>query len=291
MISTRARYSGWILIMIGSCVALHAASAQAWDSRTHELITRLAIDALPPGTLKASFERDSAQLEEFSIEPDTVLRPLYGKAEGYRHYIDLEEFGDDPFAHLNPDKRAMDQSVGNETLQRSGILPWAIEDEASKTASAWRSGDCGEAIRHAGYLAHYIGDASQPLHTTKFYDGLTGADRGMHARLEAAVDHRVREIEAASRGKVHPQRIDSVWAAVMAELQQSHPLIQQVVDADRATHAETGNDRPAYTRALMAREQDMVVRQIDDAASVLASVWMYEWSQADAPAACSRAAP
>ena len=164
------------------------APAPAWDSRTHELIARLAIDALPPGPQRTLFEQNAMQLQQLAIAPDTVLRPLYGQAEGRRHYIDLEDFGADPFARLVPDEAAMQSQVGAELLQRSGILPWAIEDEASQAAAAWRRGDCEEALRHAGYLAHYIGDASQPLHTTRFYDGPDPSDRGMHARIEAAVD-------------------------------------------------------------------------------------------------------
>jgi hypothetical protein len=251
----------------------------------------MAIDALPPGPLRSVFDQASAQLQEYSIEPDTVLRPMYGESEGYRHYINLEYFGEDPFARLEPDQGSMERSVGAATLKRSGILPWAIEDEASKLASAWHSGNCSDALRHAGYLAHYIGDASQPLHTTKFYDGPTPADHGMHARLEGAVDHRVREIEAASRGVVHPQPIDSVWAPVIQELRKSYGLIAEVVANDHAALAASDDRRAAYTRILMAREQDMVVRQVDDAASVLSSVWEYEWKQAGMPVACSQAAP
>ena len=268
-------------------LAALAQPAWCWDSRTHQLITRLAIAALPATPLKTGFERNTAQLEEYSIEPDTVLKHMYGEAEAHRHYIDLEYFGADPFANLNPDFDMMERRFGIRTLDRSGVLPWAIEAEAAATAAAMRAGDCAGLLRHAGYLGHYVGDASQPLHTTRFYDGFTAEDRGMHARLEWSVDHRVNEIEALASAQVRLQPIVSVWTPVIAVLKESNALVQQVVTADRTARAEAGRSHAEYTRALMRIEQDMIVHQIADAASVLASIWIYEADQAGAPSVCS----
>lgn len=286
-----SRARRWRALVAGPAVMLITLSALArparcWDSRTHRLITRLAVTALPAIPLKTDFARNASLLEEYSTEPDSVLRPMYGEAEARRHYIDLEYFGDDPFANLQPDFGAMERRFGSRTLDRSGVLPWAIETEAAATAAALRAGDCAGLLRHAGYLAHYVGDASQPLHTTKFYDGLTADDRGMHARLESAVDHRIREIESAAPAQVRWQPIAAVWTPVVAELAEAHALVPRVVTADRTAHAEAGRRHAAYTQALMGIEQDMVVHQIAAAASVLASLWVYEDRQDGSPAVC-----
>jgi len=269
-------------------LAAFARPGWCWDSRTHQLITRLAIAALPAAPLKTGFERNTAQLEEYSIEPDTVLKAMYGEAEAHRHYIDLEYFGADPFANLNPDFVSMEQRFGVRTLDRSGVLPWAIEAEAAATAATLRAGDCAGLLRHAGYLAHYVGDTSQPLHTTRFFDCFIADDRGMPARLEWSVHSRVREIEALAPAQVRLQPLVSVWTPVIAELKESNALVQQVVTADRTARAEAGRSHAEYTRALMAIEQDMVVHQIADAASVLASIWIYEDQQAGAPSVCAQ---
>ena len=260
--------------------------ALAWDSRTHQLIVRLAIAALPPGALKTIFTSNMAQLEVHAIEPDTVLRPARGLAEGRRHYIDLENFGSDPFAQLRPDFATMERIYGPAMFDRSGTLPWAIEDEAASMAAAWRDGDCDAMLHHAGYLAHYVGDASQPLHSIKFYDGYTAADRGSHARLESSVDFRVREFESLDRDRVHPETITSVWTPVIDELKQAHPLVNQTIEADRLVR-ETSPRGPAYTAALMAREQDMIASQLVSGASTLASIWLFVWRQSGSPSTCS----
>lgn len=275
-----------MIAAIGLCAA--PTSAHAWDSRTHMLIARLAIDALPESPLKRVFETHAADLQDDAVAPDEVLRARYGKAEAIRHYIDLENFGADPFAALQPNFDAMIREYGADTLARSGTLPWTITATAQASEQAWRKGDCAEAILRSGYLAHYVGDASQPLHTTKFYDGLP-QDRGLHARLEGAADRSVREIEELARPQVHLVQIDSVWSSAIGELRQSNPLVSSMFDADRAARAETGAKRgDDFDRALMRRELPMIARQVAEASSVLASIWLYEWKQAGSPVACSR---
>lgn len=265
---------------------VRATPALCWDAQTHRLITRLAISASPTSPLKAHFVAEQVQLEEFSVEPDSVLRPMYGQAEGRRHYIDLENFGSDPFARLSPGFIMMEQKYGAALLDRSGTLPWAIEDEAQKMRATWQAGDCAEMLRHAGYLAHYVGDASQPLHTTRFYDGFTREDRGEHARLESTADSRVYELEELARNQAHAQQIDSVWNTVIPELRQSNALVGSVTSSDRAARLESGGNRSTYQAALMRSEESMIVRQIIDGATTLSSVWLFEWKQMGETSSC-----
>ena len=261
--------------------------AHAWDSRTHKLIARLAIDALPESPLKRTFATHAIDLQEDAVAPDEVLRPRYGREEAIRHYIDLENLGADPFTALQPDFSTMVREYGAETLSNSGTLPWTIATMAEEVQQAWRKGDCAQAIVRSGYLAHYVGDATQPLHTTKFYDGYP-QDRGMHARLEDAADHSVSDIAELARPQVHTQQIDSVWPLVIDELRHANGLIASTFAADRAARTETGTKHGHdFERSLMRREQPMIVRQVAEASSVLASLWLYEWKQAGSPAACS----
>ena len=252
------------------------------------LIARLAAGALPESPLKVMLEAHETELQEDAVAPDEVLRPRYGKAEGVHHYIDLENFGANPLAALKPDFAAMEREYGARTMRKSGTLPWTIEATAQEIQEAWRKGDCAQAILRSGYLAHYAGDATQPLHTTRYYDG-SPQDHGMHARLERAADRSEREIEQLARPQVHIEQIDSVWSAAVGELGHSNALLATVIDSDRAARAETGeNGGYDFNRALMRRELPMVAQQVAEAASAIASIWLYEWNQAGRPAACAR---
>ena len=249
------------------------------------LIARLAVGALPRSPLARTMTANEPLLEQDAVAPDFELKRLYGHSEEIRHYIDLEYFGPKPLAALDPDLAAMRRRYGERTLEHSGTLPWTITATASAVAAAWRAGDCAQVIRRSGLLAHYVGDASQPLHSTRYYDGYPG-DAGVHRRFEGAVDHDVREVEDAARPQVRAAKIDSVWAAEIAEIAAANALVPDVIRSDRAARAEAGGNSRSYDRALMRSEGAMITGQIASASSALASIWLYEWTQMGSPAAC-----
>lgn len=262
-----------------------SASALAWDHETHRLIARLALGALPPSPLRDFLDRNEAQLEYFAVEPDRIR----GRAEKRRHYIDLEMYGPHPFDALAPSRAAMERAWGRARFERNGTLPWTIESRAGELGRAWRSGDCARALKLSGYVAHYVGDASQPLHTTVHYDGYRDyyGDRGMHARFEGAVDRDAAAIAAVAPRQVRPVPITSVWNAVIEEIGAAHKLVGFVVTADRETRASSPLRSPEFGRRLIAIEQRMAASQVARASSVLAAIWLYEWERADRPASCA----
>jgi hypothetical protein len=259
--------------------------ARAWDSATHRAIARLAVEALPPSPLKTTLAQNESALELHAVEPDTVLKEEYGEAEKRRHYIDVEYFGNDPWPRLNPDINAMRRRFGSHTLDRAGTLPWTIESVSNDLESAWRQGDCADVIRLSGYLAHYIGDASQPLHSTMHYDGYEG-DRGVHARVEAAVDHSLGTLEPAASREVRIEEINDVWSPAIAEIRDANGLIGELIRDDRAARDQGDFRGGAYEDAMMREDAAMFERQIARASSVLASIWMYEWRRAGSPVSC-----
>jgi hypothetical protein len=270
-----------------SAALVFAPPASAWDSATHRAIARLAAEALPPSPLKATLLHNEGALETHAVEPDTVLKKEYGKAEARRHYIDSECFGADPWPALNPDYNKMRRRFTDRTLQRAGSLPWTIEAVADELQNAWRRGDCETVVRLSGYLAHYVGDASQPLHSTMYYDGYA-RDRGVHARIEAAVDHSLRELEPMAAHEVHIEDISDVWAPTIAEIRAANSLIGEVIRDDRAARDAGDYGGRDYQRAVMQGDAATFARQIARASSVLASIWLYEWHRAGSPAGCAR---
>ena len=276
-----------LLSLLTSLIALLVSSAaNAWDSETHREIVRLAIGVLPPSPMRDFFKANSASLQRLAVEPDSLLKRKFGKSEEIRHYINIEYFGADPFAAIVPDKAAMEKRFGASTVRRAGTLPWTIVDLSTALQSAWSAGQCGNVLTLAGYLAHYVGDASQPLHSTIRYDGYR-RDRGIHARVEMAVDHQAAELGAAAAGEAHLEDIATVWAAAIAEIRDANSHVEELIQADRTAREQSKFDRKQYTAALMSRERPMIAAQLARAASVLASIWLYEWKRAGSPSRCA----
>jgi hypothetical protein len=276
------------LALAALATLLACTPALAWDAATHREIAYLAVRTLPPSPLKNLFLKNLSRLEYFSDQPD-VIRAKYGdESEKIRHYIDLEYYGADPFDALVPDRNAMNRRFGASALLRSGTLPWTIVDFSNAFEQQWSRGNCDELLRLAGFLAHYVADASQPLHTTIHYDGYEG-DRGVHRRIEGAVDDEIGELSRSAERQTHLVEIDSVWQTAIAEIRDSNSHIGELIEADRAARRQSSRSRSAYDDALMSRVRPMIGRQIARAASVLASTWLYEWKRAGSPAGCAAA--
>jgi hypothetical protein len=137
---------------------------------------------------------------------------------------------------------------------------------------------------HSGYLAHYVGDASQPLHTTIHHD-CSRAQRGCHERIENAANHRTREIERAAQPEVRVSDISGVWPATLGEITRAHALVGRIASDDR--NARAYGIGAAYAGALFSEDSALFNMQIADAASTLASIWLYEWKQAGSPSQCA----
>ena len=282
-------YLRWISILAcisGIASVVCVPSAYAWDSATHRTIARLAINALSTSALKITLAQHEAEVEQHAVEPDSVLKDRFGEAEERRHYINVEWFGADPWPSLNPSIRVMRRRFGDRTIDRAGTLPWTIEEVAGQLETAWRRGDCDGVLLFSGYLAHYVGDASQPLHSTIHYDGYVG-DRGIHARLELAVDHSLNVLEPAAAEQVRIERINDVWTPAIAEIRDANGLIGEVIRDDRSARDQGDYRGRDYQRAMLRADAAMFARQIARASSVLASIWVYEWERANSPVLCA----
>jgi hypothetical protein len=122
------------------------------------------------------------------------------------------------------------------------------------------------------------------LHTTVHFDGYRGDER-VNQRLEEAVDEQIGSLAAAARPAVRVTTITGIWPEITGELRRSHALVPDVITADRSARDSARND-PDYINALMGQERSLIVAQLADCASVLGSIWLYEWTQAGRPGVC-----
>jgi len=145
---------------------------------------------------------------ETSVRNGTGL--ALGHASGPDHYLDLEDLA---LYGLTPDKLpplrydfvadivkaraahpesfpAIDPARDSDhTRELSGFLPWAVTEYYEKLQSGFstlaaleKAGGTPEEITNAranlvyvmGVMGHFVGDASQPLHTTKHFNGWVG---------------------------------------------------------------------------------------------------------------------
>jgi hypothetical protein len=164
--------------------------AVAWGNEGHCMINRLAVSTLPadvPAFLRS--EEAAKEIEYLGPEPDrwrSPAEPELSSAQAPEHFIDLE-----PADALGPlPRRRMDFEAkvfaAGQRPEKVGLQPWEATEVWQRLKAAFREyrqesaahQDTAAveraAIFYAGWLGHYVGDASQPLHTTVQYNGWTG---------------------------------------------------------------------------------------------------------------------
>ncbi len=159
-----------------------------------------ATTTVGPNTLRAmaveevsDFSRDDPPpvektLEFWSVEPDRARNrpdgraPIapYGVDESKMHYLDLEYLGPvgvykDDGSGLPP-RSSIPRDVTDPRYTRAGFLPFRVAEAYGRLVSELAKDDPEanmEAVKWAGYMAHYIQDAHQPHHGTEDFKSLS----------------------------------------------------------------------------------------------------------------------
>lgn len=190
-----------------------------WGSDGHRMINRLAAEHLPaelPAFLRSTAAID--EIEYLGPEPDrwrSPGEPELSNEQAPEHFIDLEladmvgnqlprrryDFiaalyaagltHPNLAAELRPEKVGLQPYVTTEVYQR---LKAAMRDYRALLAQSKDTKPVEQAIIfYMGWLGHYVGDGSQPLHVTVNYDGWVGKENpngyttqhGIHSKFES----------------------------------------------------------------------------------------------------------
>jgi hypothetical protein len=190
-----------------------AGQALAWEDVGHRWIGQLAVAALPD-SLPAFLRSPEAirDVSELAREPDRSKGSgrTHDSDRDPGHFVDGDEtlkvLGGPPLAHLPLTRAEYEkqlQAVGTDSW-KAGYLPYSIIEgwqQLVKDFAYWRADAAGEKaagdpahkawltqdrlrrerqlVLDLGVWAHYVGDASQPLHLTYHYNGWgTGPNPG-----------------------------------------------------------------------------------------------------------------
>jgi hypothetical protein len=259
-------------------------SARAWGNEGHRIINRLAVVNLPadaPAFLRS--EAAISEIEYLGPEPDRWRSPAEAElsaAQAPEHFIDLE-----PADALGPlPRRRLDFEASvfasGQRPEKIGLQPWEATEVWERLKAALReyrhlSADHKEtrsveqaAIFYAGWLGHYVGDASQPLHTTVDYNGWVGpnpngytTDHKIHWQFEGPfVGANVHSPEV--QAKMTPARaIDGdIFASYVAYLRHTATYVETVYQLEKAG-GFTGQGTPEsrdFTAARLAAGASML---------------------------------
>jgi hypothetical protein len=250
-----------------------AGQALAWQDVGHRMIGQLGAAALPENIPAFLRTPDAVRdIGELAREPDRSRSAgrTHDADRDAGHFVDGDDagkilggpaLGRVPLTRAEYEKQL--QAVGTDSW-KAGYLPYSIIEgwqQLAKDFAYWRADTAGERLTtdpvHRAYMtqdrlrrekqiiqdlgvwAHYVGDASQPMHLSIHYNGWGKfpnpngyTTAAIHSPIEGAfVDHNIREdaVKAAMRPYVACGRCfidDMTGAYLVNEAQYLEPLFQ-----------------------------------------------------------------
>lgn len=256
--------------------ALAALPASAWGVTGHRLLAAAALQDLPQGPA-AWFIGQEATLPDHANDPDHWKGRDH--QEPPRHFLDSETYGGP--ARVPHDEGAAQDQLGQDLFQKSGQLPWVIQERVQRLSAAFTSGDPGEVALEASLLSHYVGDLNVPLHTTTDFNGDASGQHGVHGRWEAGLLERI-EAREGWKPEVRPAQAADAGAP-WQWLQESFALVPAVLADDLSAQAAGMGE--SYWTTYLRLQEPTVKERLNLAAQRTAQMILLAWTGAGSPAA------
>lgn len=274
-----------LAFVAGALLTLTPSPAFAWGAEGHRLIMRRAIELLPP-ELKPFFEHFREELVVRVNDPDVWRNVPWD--DDANHFVDfgVPELGQPPFTALPRERGAALAKFGANRLKSFGLLPWRVEEFAGNLRRAFEGMgrrnpySAGDIVLFSATTAHYLQDATQPLHATENYDGFKTGNAGVHGRFESELLERY-----ASQLTLTPRLtpITSPRDFAFDTLIDSYGLVDQLMAADKTAIGSKDVYDDAYFEAFFAATKPMIERRLSEAISATAGLIVGAWEQAGKP--------
>jgi hypothetical protein len=278
--------------------------SSGWGAEGHLMINQIAASYIPADMPKF-FRKASVRLAYLASEPDRWRDKQDAQlkyAQEPEHYIDLErvdwmtEFPRDrwQFTHALYDKRATVANPDELLPEKVGLLPYETMEVYQRLRNAFRQyrqlksdGKPTEAVEqdivfYAGWLGHYVGDSSQPLHTTVHYDGWLGPNPngytvhveptptapGLHWKFEGTFVAQNIKVEDVTPHMHQIQRLSDPFPDYLKFLRGSHSLVEKLYQLDKAK---------AFDGAGTPEGKKFVAEDMAAGAQMLVNMWYTAW--------------
>ena len=311
-----------------ACVVLGLAPlpSRAWYEPGHRIINRLAIDSLPREF--PSWVRDPAVASESSFYPrarplapdprsvsSTTMPPIMWSIStrspgGHRclhaHSLPVRVCRANPQGPRRPCRTVPRCRSGQrpEPLARiAGFLPWAIAEYYAKLQvqfsylKTYEGYGTADEIANAranvvyvmGVMGHFVGDGSQPLHTTVHNRGWVGPNPNHYATndIHALIDGGFIAKAGIALGELEPKVVPAHPLDLAPRHDGRDPIFVDIVDYLLATRATVEpmyqllRDRKLVDGGPGSREgRAFIEDRLVAAGEMLGSLWLTAWQQA-----------
>ena len=283
-------------IQIGILLMALVAGLSSWGFLVHRTVNQLAVYGLPK-KMQAFFYTHMDSLVYNAPRPDQ--RRNVDPAEGNKHFLDGEYYGDNAFDIIPHKWEDAMAKYTADTLKKYGTLPYVVVETQQKLTEAFRKRNKDSIIFYATDLGHYIGDAHVPLHTSINYDGQLTNQQGLHDLWETTIP----ETELAGfaiKSRHKAQYLPSVENAIWDILKHTHSLLPVMFATEKEVSknfSDTarkyrwefrwGKNRRFYSKEFATAFHKALKGSVDEqlirSANALSDFWYTAWVNAGRP--------
>jgi hypothetical protein len=315
-------------LALGAFIQFNTQNLFAWDYEGHHTVNELALASLPPDfggfemtpALKTRVAYLAGEPDRWRNVSDLPLKHFNGPD----HYLDVEDIAlcgltpetlpmmrydfvadialarkahPEKFPAIDPTKDA------DHTRELDGFLPWAITEYYEKLKSDFTTlktfkqyGGTPEEIANAqadciyimGVMGHFVGDGSQPLHTTRHFNGWVGANpkgyttkQSFHSWIDGGYLKKSGGLKAEKLiGKISPAtRIanaaepDGMFKAVVNYIADQNKFVEPLYEMDKNGQLSGEDGKGTDGRAFLEG-------QIVKGGQMLGNIWLTAWLEA-----------
>ena len=256
----------------------HPAPAGAWGSATHHYIAQNYSKHLPPGL--DGFRSYDAVVDAHVTDPDT--RKSYTPGESERHFIDIDAYSEFVAGAMPHDRAVCVADHDSAFVENTGIVPWAIGEVMNTLTTQFAAQQWSAAALTVADLCHYVGDATQPLHCAKNYDGQLTGNNGIHSRYETTMmGQHIADLHTSPMTcAYYASPVDAAFGIVSG----SWSRVADLLAADNTAKAASGGTfNTTYYNSLWSSTQAFTRVRVDSATVVTASMVYTAWMNAGHP--------
>jgi hypothetical protein len=278
-------------IIAGSLLIILCCS---WGFFAHYRINRLAVFTLPKA-MAGFYKANINYITQHAISADK--RRYVDSAEAPRHYLNADHYGKNPFARIPQRWNDAVVKYSEDTLNKYGTVPWAIQYNYYRLVRAFKAHDTTAILSSSANLGHYIADAHVPLHLTQNYNGQLTNQTGLHALWESRLPELFASNYNCYAGKAHYienplkeafkicrasfMEVDSVLRLERV-LNRSFPVAKKYAITLRGKRSVQDYSFE-YSRAYQKLLRRMVERRMRASVVQIGSYWYSAWVDAGQP--------
>lgn len=282
------------VLLIVAFIILHIKS-YCWGFFAHRKINYYAVFLLPPQML-VLYKTNIDFLTEHAVDPDK--RRYAVKEEGPRHYIDIDHYGDYPYAALPRKWNDAAAKYGEDSLVMYGIVPWHIQSMLTRLTNAFKEKDFFRIMKNSAEIGHYIADSHVPLHANTNHNGQYTNQRGIHGFWESRVPELLADKEFdffIGKATYIKDPGEFIWSRVLESGKAADSVLKfereltQQFPPDKKYAFETRNNivvrqySADFTIAFNKKLNGMVEQRMRQSISSVASFWYTAWVNAGQP--------